>query len=229
MCAVQKYSVNESLKVGTDFSKGLRRLDVRRPSRPRVTMAVQWRKKIIRIISSLRNRNDMIFHIIPTYMLQLVQVRAARAVDEGESVGETEIMYRDNNIYIYSQRATRMGKTGRKEGKIGTIIVVSIIYVIMQEKREKIAFTCLTERMIIILQYYNIIRGRPARRRLPVAAGVGGAAVSRRRVKTRMAHRAGYHSSANDRRSSNTPNNIRVASITYYYTNDITVLIIIPT
>ena len=78
MCAVQKYSVNESLKVGTDFSKGLRRLDVRRPSRPRVTMAVQWRKKnyTINFESPKSKRYDISYY---TYLYVVVGVGTRRA------------------------------------------------------------------------------------------------------------------------------------------------------
>lgn len=42
-------------------------------------------------------------------------MRAARAVDEGESAGETEIMYRDNNnIHIRSARVEWEKLAGRK-------------------------------------------------------------------------------------------------------------------
>lgn len=57
-----------------------------------------------------------------------------------------------------------MGKISRKEGKIGGIYIIVVVSIIRSCRRrgKKIAFTCLTERMMVILQYYNIIRERPA-------------------------------------------------------------------
>jgi len=112
MCVLQNQLERIAQGRNEQFLEGTRHLNVG-SSRPRVTTTVaapnyRW-KKITRKISSCRRRYPAIigtieYIILSTYKC-VVDIQAARAGDEGESVGETEIMYRDNTYFIRSVRS----------------------------------------------------------------------------------------------------------------------------